>query len=103
MSSLILNLNPVNFLTETIVCEGMGSYHVYPSLKIVCDACCRVPENRQSIPQHKARGKAACGYLMLGGNNEAIIEQKAKYLGELTIDQAEYHGVIFALDRAAAF
>ena len=39
---------------------------------------------------------------MVGGQDE-IVEQRAKYLGELTIDQAEYRAVIFALDRAAAF
>ena len=95
-------LNRFSFSQNAFICESYGGYKCSPFLKIVCDACCRVPENRQHIIPHKARGKSACSYLMLGGRDE-VVEKKAKYLGEVTIDQAEYSGVIFALDRAAAF
>jgi ribonuclease HI len=92
-----------NFILQAwAVLEAQAAYRAFPRLRIICDACCRVPESRQHIPQHQARGKAACGYVMLGLGDE-IVEQKAKYLGELTIDQAEYRAIIFALDRAAAF
>ena len=94
--------NYFSVLPDTVVCEAYSGYHSYPFLRIVCDACCRVAEDAQHIPRHKVRGKSACGYVMVGGG-EIIIEQKAKYLGEVTIDQAEYSAIIFALDRAAAF
>ncbi len=95
-------LNSFYYLQDIAVGEKLAAYFCYPFLKIICDACCRVPENRQHIPQHKARGKSACGYVMVGGRDE-VVEQRAKYLGDVTIDQAEYAAVIFALDRAPGF
>lgn len=84
------------------VMEYHGDYRSYRSLRVLCDACCRVPESRQQIPQHKARGKSACGYILLNEVGD-IVEQGAKYIGEVTIDEAEYHAVILALDRAVGF
>ncbi len=89
-------------LCPCAVMERSVPYRCYSALRIICDACCRVPEERQHILPHKARGKAACGYIMLD-NSDSLVEQKAKYLGECTVDQAEYQAIIFALDRAAAF
>ncbi len=89
-------------LPAWLIFEREANYHSYPKLRVICDACCRVPAGRQDIHRHQARGKSACGYLMLGTQDE-IVEQKAKYLGEITIDQAEYLAVVFALDRAAGF
>lgn len=86
----------------SIILESRAGYRYCSTLRIICDACCRVPESRQNIPRHQARGKAACGYVMLDSRDN-IIEQGAKYAGEITICEAEYRAVIFALDRAAAF
>ena len=85
-----------------VVLEGRAAYRQYGRLRIICDACCRVPENRQHIPRAKARGKSAGGYVMLDSGDN-IIEQGAKYNGEVTVGEAEYLALIFALDRAAAF
>jgi ribonuclease HI len=72
------------------------------TLRIICDACCRVPECRQDVPRHRARGKSAGGYVLVDTSGK-VIEQGAKYNGEVTIAEAEYLAVIFALDRACGF
>jgi len=72
----------------------------YQKLKIVCDATCHIAEAHLSGRAKK--GKSACGILFLDeyGN---IVEELSFYLGELTPPQAEYSGLIKALDEAAAF
>ena len=92
------SITPHNWM----VFERAYFYRSYSKLRIVCDACCRVPAFRQNIPPHKARGKSACGYVMLDGGGR-VIQQRAKYLGEFTVDQAEYRALIFALDNASGF
>ena len=73
----------------------------YNTIKIVSDACCRVP-NRPEATFHMARGKSACGVLLLDEQNN-IIDQRTRYLGECTVPEAEYAGLIFALDAAVEF
>ena len=92
----------LSVLQHWFIFEQRAAYGSYSKLRIICDACCRVPECRQNIPPHKARGKSACGYVMLDGE-EKIIGQRAKYLGDFTVDQAEYYALIFALDNASGF
>ena len=82
--------------------ESRASYRSYSKLRVICDACCRVPDFRQNIPRHKARGKSACGYVFVDSGGR-VVSQKAKYLGDLTVDQAEYHALIFALNNASGF
>jgi ribonuclease HI len=89
-------------LQNWFVFERSAFYRSYSKIRVICDACCRVPEYKQDIPQHRARGKSACGYVFVN-SNEKIISQKAKYLGDLTVDQAEYQALIFALNNASGF
>ncbi len=99
----ILKYSQINiFESPYLIKETFSVHRSYSKVRIICDACCRVPSHRQDIPQHKVRGRAACGYVMLN-DQEQIINQRAKYLGEYTIDQAEYQTVIYALDNAVAF
>ncbi len=70
-------------------------------LKIVSDACCRIPARSGGLPAG-VLGKSACGFLFLDQNNK-VVEQKALYLGECTVPEAEYAGLIFALDYAVEF
>ena len=74
----------------------------YRNLKIITDACCRKFNTLTSNGFRNMRGKAACAFIFLDGA-DAIIEQRAKYLGECTAPQAEYNGLIFALDAAVEF
>ncbi len=65
--------------------------------KIISDACCHKPNAH--IKGSSGKGKSACGALIIdeyGNENEF-----SKYLGEMTPPQAEFHGLIFALDKAA--
>ncbi len=73
----------------------------YRNIKVISDACCRVPSDPLTGAMH-AKGKSACGFVMLDSESK-IIEERAKYLGELTPPQAEYEGLIFALDTAVEF
>ncbi len=73
----------------------------FDTVKIISDACCRVP-NRPGDRYHATRGKAACAFLLLDINYQ-IIDQRAKYLGECSVPEAEYAGLIFALDSAVEF
>lgn len=64
--------------------------------KIITDACCHKPNS--NIKGSCGSGKAACGVLIIdefGNENEF-----SKYLGETTPPQAEFRGLIFALDKA---
>lgn len=67
-------------------------------IKIVSDACCKIPNAH--IRGRANKGYAACGY-MFTNMDDQIIQEGGKYLGELTVPQAEYQGLIFALDKAA--
>ena len=72
----------------------------YQKLKIICDSTCRIPDAH--LPGRSKKGKAACGILFLD-ENEDVVKQMSFYPGELTPPQAEYRGVIKALDAAAGF
>ncbi len=70
-------------------------------LVIVTDACCII-ENAHK--QNRAgKGKAACGVIYLSEEKELSekVGETGKYLGEMTVPEAEYNGLILALDNAS--
>ena len=64
---------------------------------VITDACCKIPN--ANIPGRLNKGHSACGVILLDENNQTLGEY-GKYLGEITVPQAEYQGLIFALDKA---
>ena len=72
-------------------------------LVVVCDASCLVPDAH--MKGRAGHGKAACGviYLAEEKNLSNIINERGKYLGEMTVPEAEYSSLIFALDCASEF
>jgi ribonuclease HI len=70
-------------------------------LIVVSDACCKVPDAH--IPGRIGVGKCACGVIYLNGSKEEKnkIKSIGQYLGEMTVPEAEYNGLIFALDNAS--
>ncbi len=69
-------------------------------VRIVTDACCKIPNAHLPSGPVLRKGHSACGVLIVSESDQ-IIHQYAKYLGEMTISQAEYEGLIFGLDKAA--
>jgi len=67
-------------------------------LKIVTDSCCKIASAH--LPGRSSKGYAACGVLFLDEENQ-VISEHSQYLGEMTVPQAEYRGLIFALDKAS--
>lgn len=65
--------------------------------KVVADACCRI--HNAHIKGRARKGKSACGALIIDerGNEKEF----SKYLGEMTVPEAEFNALIFALDQAA--
>lgn len=66
--------------------------------KIITDACCHKPNSH--IRGSFGKGKSACGILIINEYGNEF--QFAKYLGEMTPPEAEFRGLIIALDKAAA-
>jgi len=66
-------------------------------LKIVTDACVHIPGAH--LPGRLSKGYAACGVIFV--DEDQVISEHSKYLGEMTAPQAEYNALIFALDKAA--
>lgn len=66
--------------------------------KIIVDAHCVVPNAH--IPGRIGRGKSSCGVLVVDerGNEH----QFSKYFGEMTVPEAEFNGLIFALEESVA-
>lgn len=64
---------------------------------VIADACCKVPE--ANIKGRSGFGKSACGCVIIDEQGQ-VFEYK-KYLGERTVPQAEFEGLIFALDKAS--
>jgi ribonuclease HI len=70
-------------------------------LIIATDACCKVPDAHKK--GHSGRGECACGVIFLNGQKtpEAVFDQVGLYLGEMTVNEAEYYGLITALEKAS--
>lgn len=66
--------------------------------KVIVDACCHIP--KAHLKGRATRGKSACGVLIIDerGNEHEF----SKYLGEMTVPEAEFRGLIYALDQAAS-
>jgi ribonuclease HI len=65
--------------------------------KIVVDATVRIPN--ANMPGRAKVGKAACGVVII--RTDGQVYEFSCYLGEKTVPQAEFEGLIFALDKAS--
>ena len=65
--------------------------------KIIVDACCHVKDAH--LKGRCGSGKSACGVLIVDCNGSEF--EFSKYLGEKTPPQAEFEGLVFALDKAS--
>ena len=62
--------------------------------RIIIDACCKVPDANK--PGRACRGKSTCGVLIIDEYGKE--HERSCYLGEMTPPQAEFNGLVFALD-----
>lgn len=69
-----------------------------PKTKIIVDARCVV--KNAHIRGRAGKGNAACGVLIINENGEEF--ELKKYLGEMTVPEAEFRALIFALDQAVS-
>ncbi len=67
-------------------------------IKVVSDACCHIPN--ANIAGRVTRGHSAYGFLIVDELDQ-VVSEHGGYLGEMTPPQAEYNGLIAALDEAA--
>jgi ribonuclease HI len=69
-------------------------------LVIVTDACCKVIG--ASKKGNCGRGEAACGFIFLDGqyNVDRMFHTGGKYLDIKTCQEAEYMGLVYALEQA---
>ena len=65
--------------------------------KVIVDACCHIPNAH--IKGRAGKGKAACGVLVIDQSGQE--HEFSKYLGEMTVPEAEFRGLIFGLDQTA--
>lgn len=70
------------------------------NIKLIVDATCRVANANQKGRQ--GWGHCACGYVIID-ENESVLGEGAKYLGEMTVPQAEMEALVEGLENAAAF
>jgi len=67
----------------------------YP--RIYVDACCYIPNAH--LKDRIGNGESACGVLIIDTNNEEY--EFSQYLGDKTVPQPEFEGLVFALDKAS--
>ncbi len=65
--------------------------------RIYVDACCHIANSH--LKNRIGYGKSACGVLIIDINNNEY--EFSKYLGDKTVPEAEFEGLIFALDKAS--
>ncbi len=65
--------------------------------RIIVDATCKIQDTH--IKGRTGVGKATCGVLIIDTNGEEY--EHSSYLGEKTVPEAEFEGLIFALDKAS--
>ncbi len=65
--------------------------------RIYVDACCHIPD--ANLKNRIGYGKSACGVLIIDNENKEY--EFSKYLGDKTVPEAEFEGLIFALDKAS--
>lgn len=66
--------------------------------KIVVDARCYIPDAH--IRGRLNKGKSSCGVLVINERGDEF--EFKKYLGEMTVPEAEFRGLIFALDQSVS-
>lgn len=69
-------------------------------IKLAVDACCHI--QNAHILGRVGKGFSACGVLVLD-EFDGVLAELSAYLGELTVPQAEYSGLIFALDKGSEY
>ena len=65
-------------------------------VKIYIDACCHIQDAH--VKGRMGVGNCACGVIIIDENNEEYTF--SRYLGEKTVPQAEFEGLVFGLDKA---
>jgi ribonuclease HI len=90
----LLTQQPFN-VTDFLIAEKSKT------IRLIADATCRVPESGTPRVVWR-RGKAACGFIITDEQGN-ILTERAQYLGEMTIPQAEYWGLVHGLDAAVEF
>jgi ribonuclease HI len=65
--------------------------------RVIVDACCHIPD--ANLKDRIGYGKSTCGVLIIDINNKEY--EFSKYLGDKTVPEAEFEGLIFALDKAS--
>ena len=65
--------------------------------RIYVDACCHIADAH--LKNRTGYGKSACGVLIIDTKNKEY--EFSKYLGDKTVPEAEFEGLIFALDEAS--
>ncbi len=69
-------------------------------IKIIIDATCRVPNAHKK--GRAGYGYAACGVVILD-EEDNILHESSKYLGEMTVPQAEMNALIEGLEIAPKY
>ena len=65
--------------------------------RVYVDACCHTANAH--LKDRIGYGKSACGVLIIDTNSNEY--EFSKYLGDKTVPEAEFEGLIFALDKAS--
>jgi ribonuclease HI len=65
--------------------------------RIYVDACCHIANAH--IKDRIGHGRSACGGFIVDTDNNEY--EFSKYLGDKTVPEAEFEGLIFALDKAS--
>lgn len=63
---------------------------------IAVDACVQIPDAH--LKGRSSKGKAACGVVII--DEYGVESNLGKFLGEMTVPEAEFNGLIFGLDQA---
>jgi len=66
--------------------------------KIIVDARCHIPNAH--IRGRLNKGKSSCGVLIINERGDEF--EFKKYLGDMTVPEAEFAGLIFALDQTVS-
>ena len=67
--------------------------------KIIIDSCCHIPDAH--IKGRANKGNAACGILYIDESGNEY--EDSRFLGEMTVPEAEFNGLIHALDNATNY
>lgn len=65
--------------------------------KVVVDATCQI--KNAHIKGRSSKGESACGVLVIDKSGREY--PYSRYLGQMTVPEAEFNGLIFALERAS--